>query len=134
MKYKISPDRKTLTVFASKAERKELALRTRDGDDVQSDAALFAFFERLTGNSEIEWVSAGTTGDLTSAPMLGIYGEETAGHMTRQTHDALAWRVTGHDGTHTRQQPLMERWAFLDYAIRSPLEDLRDKGQAVFIS
>ena len=66
--------------------------------------------EPITCNSELEWTSSEHTGDLTDAPMLGI--------------------LQHGDG----DPVIVERWAFMDYQVRSVLEDLRDKGEAVFIS
>ena len=113
MKYKISDDRKTLTVTASHVEC--LALR-RQGPDIHSDKLLYETFEPLTSNSELEWIDPAETGDLTSAPMLGI--RESQRNADNECRDA----------------EVIERWAFMDYQVRSVLEDLRDKGNAVFVS
>ena len=32
----------------------------------------------------------------------------------------------------TETYAVLERWAFMDYQVRSALEDLRDRGEAVF--
>lgn len=104
LSYSISPDRRTLTVSAGKVARAELA--ELDGSHLQTDAAMWDAFDRMIANSELAWISPEECGDLTDAPILGI-------------HDAERGSVA-------------ERWGFMDYAIRSPLQDLRDTGKAVF--
>lgn len=108
MKYKISDDRKTLTVTVDAGERKLLRKLTKE-TGIQSDEAMLDWFAVLISNADLEWINPSETGDLTSAPMLGIRND---------------------------QQPpeVIERWAFMDYQVRSVLEDLRDKGNAVFVS
>lgn len=131
MKYKISKDRKTLTITATAKERRELK-RTRP-NSIGTDTAMYEVFEPLVCNSELEWINPVHTGDLTSAPMLGILGEE--GDKDRTVFlENYGLIVTGHDGHNTMAQPILERWAFMDYQVRSVLEDLRDTGKAVFIS
>lgn len=63
--------------------------------------------DRLIANSELDWIQPEEIAALTSAPILGIRGE---------------------DG-----EPIAA-WAFMDYAVRSFLDDLIDEGKAVFIS
>lgn len=84
----------------------ERATLQRD-DDLQSDNALLNWLEPLVCNSELYWILPEETGDLTDAPMLGHRDEQGV--------------------------PL-ERWAFMDYQVRSVLQDLRDKGEVVFTS
>jgi hypothetical protein len=102
MKYTISNDKKTLTIKTQFGERALL----RKLDEIQSDKAMIEFFEHLTCNSELEWIDAADTGDLTDAPMLGTTDESGK---------------------------VLSRWALMDYQVRGPLEDLRDTGKAVFI-
>jgi len=48
-----------------------------DGSDAfSSDASLYEILEWLTCNSEYEFVGPEETGDLTSAPLLGIRDED----------------------------------------------------------
>ena len=101
MKYSISADRKQLTITVNESERNELTQM----DHIQSDKALYDFFEYLIANSELQWISPEETGDLTDAPMLGIKNEKDI---------------------------VEERWAFMDYMLRSPLEDLKEKEKVVF--
>lgn len=126
MKYEISPDRKTLTIMADEPAR--AALRS-EGEYIHSDAAMLEYFDPLICNSELEWIDPADTGDLTSAPMLGILGEVKSDEL-----ECLE-RSFGVIHTGTNQfQPILERFAFMDYQVRSVLEDLRDTGKAVFTS
>jgi hypothetical protein len=109
MKHTISPDRKTLTIHVDDAEREELR---ELGQGIHQDQEMFEFLEPLICNSELEWINPADTGDLTDAPMLGI-------------------RFFDNE---SRQETILERWAFMSYQVRSVLEDLRDKGEAIFIS
>jgi len=111
MKYSISPDRSRLTITADAAERCELRQLTECGDGICSDATMVSFLESITCNSELDWIPEGETGDLTSAPMLGI----------------REWEPMKHEYV------VLERWAWLDYQVRSLLEDLRDNGEAVLV-
>ena len=107
MKHQISDDRKTLTITVDEDERQAL----RELEDIQSDSAMADFLEPLICNSELDWLKPEQTGDLTDAPILGFYADNS-----------------------TLTHPIFERWAFMDYQVRSVLEDLRDKGQCVFVS
>lgn len=130
MKFKISKDRRTLTIFTQGSERRELK---RLGDEIQQDATMFAFLEPLVCNSELEWIPEGVTGDLTSAPMLGILGDEMPIETIReQVKSRFGTIPCGFDGHFHLYQPILERWAYLAYQLRSPLVDLRDTGNAVF--
>ena len=96
-----------LIIRANAIERenlKELANGSGEFDLRAEGEAL----EHLLANSELDWISPEETGDLTSAPMLGLRDKD--GNAT----DA--------------------RWAFMDYQIRSFVTDLIETGQAVFIS
>lgn len=107
MKHEISSNRKTLTVTFDDADRQALRELPPEGErgNIQTDIAMIDALEPLTCNSELEWVDPSETGDLTSAPMLGIRNELGS---------------------------VSERWAFLDYQLRSPLVDLLETGKAVF--
>ena len=102
MKYKISPDRKKLIFSANKKERKVIQSL---GSEADTDKAMVDFFDR---SLIVEWIDPADTGDLTSAPMVGIRDIDT--------------------------NDIVERWAFMDYQVRSVLGDLRDTGKCVFVS
>ena len=105
MKYEISKDRKTLTIIAADDDRQWL--RKMDDAKIQADTTMLEYFEWMVCNSELEWISPDETGDLTSAPMLGIRNKRNA---------------------------IVDRWGYMEYALRSPLCDLRDDGRAVFVN
>jgi hypothetical protein len=132
LSYTISADRRTLTVTAGKSARAELA---ELGQDIHSDKSLYEAFDALIGNSELQWVSPVVCGDLTEAPILGIWGDE---QWVSEHKDGDGTILAGAD--HSRKekpimvQPVLERWAYMDYQIISPLQDLRDTGKAVFIA
>lgn len=122
MKHTISPNRYALTITVDESERKQL----REWEDehagmanesINSDLAMHDFLEPLTCNSELEWVDAFETGDLTNAPMLGI-------------RDSVDDKLRANGGL----PKIIEHWGFEPYQVRSVLEDLRDKGEAVFVS
>lgn len=106
MRHTISPDRQTLTITVDHAERAELSAWDNPDKGIQSDAAMHDFLEPLICNSELDWINPEETSDLTDAPILG---------------------------TRDDQGEVTERWAFMDYQVRSVLEELRDKGTVNFI-
>lgn len=115
MKYKIEEDRLIITI--SRDEQRAIQRRYKEDEFFQSDATMEDFFEPLVCNSELDWVSPQFTGDLTSAPMLGIHGEEEDWNDDLPNSDS---------------RPILYRWAYMDYALRSPLEDLRLKREVIF--
>lgn len=134
MTFTITPDRTRLIITADEAEQEVLRNWEQDragfaNENFQSDMAMHDFLEPLVCNSELNWIRPEWTGDLTDAPMLGILGNVTTtpgGLVAGCRPDAQGKMQTWH-------HPVVERWAFLDYALRSPLEDLRDKGVVEFI-
>lgn len=124
MKAELSPDRKVLTIRIDEQEQEELRRWPEEragfsNENICSDLAMCDFFERLTCNSEFDWVNPVDAheqfGDLTDAPMLGIMG---VSDETRSNGGCV----------------IVERWAFIDYMVVSVLEQLRDHGFARFIS
>lgn len=129
MKHTFSPDRSKLLLHADEADRKELS----ELGDTSSDVAMVVFLLPLIYNSELHWIDPAITGDLTDAPMLGILGEE--GDKDRTIFPENYGLVTsGYIGQNEMAQPILERWAFMDYQVRSVLQALRDTGIAIFIS
>ncbi len=117
----ISADRRTLTIHAdasARAELRDMPESAKEASEtgnagaltLHSDAAMFDAFERTLCNGDLCWIRPEECGDLTDGPILGIYADDS-----------------------TLTQPIVaERWGFMDYAVRSPLQDLRDTGAAVF--
>jgi len=129
MRHIISPDRKTLTILIDADEQAELF----ECAEIQSDSAMTDFFERLTCNSELQWIPEGVTGDLTSAPMLGILGQPQVTH-NGPYGSIPCGRWSENKTVVDWHQPVLERWIFAQYETVSVLETLRDNGQALFIS
>lgn len=107
MKYEIDQN-KNLKIYADIELQQEL---TELGDDIQQDAVMHDILEPLTCNSDIEWVAPEEINALTDAPILGTVTRDDMGEIT-EVHAI---------------------WWYPNYAIRSPLEDLRDDGFTIFI-
>lgn len=96
-------DNGNLTITVDSDEIEELRELSSDLESsFNSDRTMEDFFEDHLCNSEWEWILPEVNGDLTDAPILGV------------------------DGYYRR------RYGFMAYEVRSPLEDLRDHGRAVF--
>ena len=127
-------DDKQLTITIDDDEKAELAeIKADDPDHFRSTDALFAFFEPLVANSELQWIDPSDTGDLTDAPMLGILGEEGMKNHTVFL-DNFGLVECGKRGHWTYAQPILNRWAFMDYQVDNPLEVLLNKGEIVFVA
>jgi len=91
-----------------KEEIRELLDKVLDRPDIYSlVSAECEALEGLMVSSDLEWIDASETGDLTDAPMIGIRGE--SGQVEA-------------------------RWAYMEYQVKSFLEDLLEKGKAVLVS
>lgn len=121
----ISEDRSTLTLFADEETREELREFERYG--IVEEAQTLA---DMLSNSELDWILPEETGDLTSAPLLGIVGSE----YLSQASGPHGARQAGHWDGQDWYQPILERWGFAPYQLRSFLSDLADEGKAVFIN
>ena len=128
MTYTYNDDR--LTVTADADDRAELAqLKADDPDGFGSDEYMFDFFEGLMANSELDWIDPFDTGDLTDAPILGILGSD------REFSSGPFGSVpSGFWNNHNWYRPILRRWGFMDYAVRSMLDDLLDRGEAVLVA
>jgi hypothetical protein len=137
MKYEISKDRRRLTISIDEDERQELR-DTEAGmdpqDSIHSDAFMVEFLERMICNSELCWIPEGVTADLTAAPMLGILGAEaTARKINQAAPRHFGMILCGRNGAKKYFQPILERWAFEPYQVRSVVQDLMAYGSAVFV-
>jgi|SRR5215831_4327488 len=132
MTYTHADDR--LTICATAAEREllkeirgpvgEYGETNRPYSQIEVDA-----LEPLLCNSELEWIRPEEIGALTSAPILGLRGDPipaSEGADTRFLH--VAYRDNGV----TWYEPVTQAWGFMDYALRSFVDDLIDTGEAVF--
>jgi len=112
MNHSISSQRNILTLTVDKQEQLDLiSVRSMDAEEMPgmewgSDSQLYYWFEDLIANSELEWIDPSETGDLTSAPMLGIRGDGDA---------------------------IYERWAYMIYETHYILDDLIEKGSVILV-
>ena len=132
IKYQINKDAGTLTLTAddeARAEIRELVEEEmrRGWQWLEAEA-----LDYLTSNSDLQWINPEDTGDLTDAPMLGITGGEEA--ETREKKGPFGAVHVGGDEKGPIFSPILERWGFMDYAVRSFLEDLMETGKAVFVN
>ncbi len=90
--------------------------------------------EPLVTDDELAWLPEGCTDDLTSAPMLGVLGEEMSG----PDGDALGMGLVhvgcwNHEGRLQQfYQPVLKRWAFMSYQVTSPQRELAETGKCVW--
>jgi hypothetical protein len=73
-------------------------------EDFASDDAMYEFFEEFLANSDLEWIDPEEIGALTDAPILG----------TKDEHGKV-----------------IEAYGYMDYAVKSILEDFDNYGKAV---
>lgn len=132
--FTISPDRKRLVISADAAARAELRELALEHPVFHCDENLHGVFENLICNSELRWIRPEICGDLTDAPILGIAGEPEPRDGSRDGDGAiLCGRWPDKAGmARIWVEPVLERWAFADYCLRSPLFDLLEKGEAIF--
>lgn len=125
MRYEILPDH-GLRIYCSQEEQGELQRRHQElleedrqgfGSVDESDA-----LERMIANSELEWIPEGSTGDLTSAPMLGITQE-----MHASEAEITMFGKVNHSSDY--YGAIIARWCYMSYQIKSFLNDLADKGE-----
>jgi hypothetical protein len=126
-------DRTRLTIHADADERARFAeMKADDPDDWGSYQTEIAILEPLLCNSELDWINPADTGDLTDAPMIGITGSDDT--MTRECIGLYGVIYGGADEEGAFYYPILERWAYMDYQVRSFCDDLLETGEAVFIS
>ena len=125
-----------LLITVTKREQRRLKAAQRRDDTFDSDAFLHELLESLVTNDEYTWLHDDCTGDLTSAPMLGILGDEMPG--PDDTEPALGsglvhvgcWAYKGR--LRQMYQPVLKRWAFMAYQITSPQRELAETGQCAW--
>ncbi len=119
-----------LTLIVDDVKRMELReLKLELQAKFQADQAMHDFLEPLISNSELQWLDPSDTGDLTDAPMLGVLGE-----TTDKNEGPFGAVHVGHWDDKDWYQPILQRWAYMDYQVKSPLDDLLDVGLANFVS
>jgi len=132
MTHEFRNNRSQLVILADAQDRAELQeLKDEEPDKWGTTQAEAEQLEDLLCNCELDWINPSDTGDLTSAPMLGITGgEDEITTENKGPHGAIL--VGSWDGAE-RYAPILERWAYMQYQLRTFLEDLLDKGEAVFV-
>lgn len=141
MRYKIKLEEKNcyglLVMTCDEEERQALqTAHDEDEDRFDTDDFMVDLFEPMVCNDCFSWLPEGVTGDLTSAPMLGVLGcEERAKRRCGRDWRRLCGSglyPCGFDGRQQIVQPVLYRYAFMDYALRSPQRDLLEEGRAVW--
>jgi hypothetical protein len=131
-------DHGRLVITVNKREQRSLQAAQRRDQRGQcdprfdSDAFMHDMLEAMVTNDEYTWLPEGCTDDLTSAPILGILGDEMPGpddpqdatgmglvHIGRWTHEGQLQQM---------YQPVLRRWAFMNYQIISPQRELAESG------
>ena len=130
-----------LVITLTKKEQRSLkAAQRRDqkgrcNPPFDSDQFMHNLLEPMVTN-ECSWLPEGCTDDLTSAPMLGILGEAMPG--PDETQDAIGMGLVHvgcwHHQGRLRQmyEPVLRRWAFMDYSLTSPQRELAEWGRCVW--
>jgi hypothetical protein len=136
MKAEITPDRKRLTIITE----------TSDKIPLEEARDIYEALENLIANSHFDWINPADTGDLTDAPMLGIYGTEftapagkspTVAWMERfpwKKASPIGFVHAGQSERGSHWMPILERWAFMDYQVKDELETLKETGRLTFIA
>jgi len=119
-----------LILYADNQDRHNIAELIRDKGTTY--AAEWDALESLICNSELEWIRPEEIGALTDAPILGFRGKDKRVPKRCKYPEHLHIVYNGPDGAF--YAPVTAAWGFMDYQVRSFLEDLRDKGKAVFVS
>jgi hypothetical protein len=136
-----SPGETTLAITVTRAEQRRLqAYRRRDRKGIldrfeppfDSDDFLYDLLEPIFTDDAFTWLPEGTTADLTAAPMIGVLGDELPGPPTEEAvcsglFNCGRWEVEGQ--LRDIYQPVLKRWAFMEYALTSPQAELAESGR-----
>ena len=136
-----TPGESTLVITVNKKEQRRLAAYMRRSDNgkldkfeprFDSDDFLYELLMPMFTDDCFTWLPEGTTGDLTSAPMVGILGDEMPGPPSKEAecsglHNCGQWEINGE--VRDIYEPVLHRWAFMDYAVTSPQRELAETGR-----
>jgi len=132
-------ENKNLVITADKEDQQILRDYKSDLEDQGlsfcSDNALYEAFESLFCNSELEWSDASTINALTSAPVIAIFNSEeieVEPPCEGNNYRCVGYKVTGWCEGVTYGEKVFQAWAYMDYCVRSPQEDLLEYGKTVF--
>ena len=135
MKHEFNEDRSQLILLLDGEERESLRelLEDRHRGWLEVEAEFMADY---LANCELDWVDPADTGDLTAAPMLGITGgdDDVIGESDPLPENCYGRQLVGAWDGQQRYVPILERWGFMSYALRSFLSDLAADGRAVFVN
>lgn len=134
MKYVIEKERLVMTAEPQEQEYLRL-LYEQDNDKFDRDQTFVDLFENLWTNDSFQMLGAEWTGDLTDAPMLAILGDEERAPAAIKDDKELYGQCLypcGKDEQGIRCQPILYRWAFMDYQVSSPQRELLENGRAVW--
>ena len=125
-----------LVITVTKHEQRRLQALQRRDEAFDSDDFMHELLEPLVTNGEFAWLPEGCTGDLTSAPMLGVLGDEIPGPDNAEDAFGAGLVPVGrwpHEGRLQQMyQPVLKRWAFMDYQITSPQRELAETGECTW--
>jgi len=134
MKWRID-DHGRLVITVTKKEQRPLQAAQRHDKSFDSDAFLHDLLEPIVTNG-FTWLPEGCTDDLTSAPMIGVLGDQITGPDDPQDAIGMSLVHVGcwHHKGRLRQmyQPVLKRWAFMSYAVTSPQRELAENGECVW--
>jgi len=136
-----TPGESTLIITVTTREQRRLKSYLRRDRKVKrashepafdSDDLLYDLLEPMFSDDSFCWLPEGATGDLTSAPMVGILGDEMPGPPKDKAvcaglYHCGRWGVDGE--LREIYQPVRRRWAFMDYALTSPQRELAEHGR-----
>jgi len=104
-KMKAVINKRDLIISLDTDEEKEELEQLFANAELDSDKSMYDFFESLIANSELIWISPEEIGALTDAPILGFKDEN---------------------------EKIIEVYAFMDYQVKSVLEELRNNNKVIF--
>jgi hypothetical protein len=122
-----------LRLVADSVARQTLKEMKEEQPDFDSDAVMYDVLEGIVANSELEWIQPEWVGALTSAPMLGITGEPRP--MKEGERGGVGMgsvNVVGNWDNQTWVSDVLKAWAFMNYQVTSPQQELLEKGEAIF--
>lgn len=128
MKYQIT--KHALVMKIDGEERIALAaVHAIKPDEFDTEAFMTDLLEQMVTNDCFMWIGSEVTHDLTEAPMLALLGDE---EESATGGPGLYLVGRPHDAEHDHYQPVLFRWAFMNYQITTPQKDLLEKGEAVW--
>lgn len=129
VRHEISADQRRLTLLVSARNQGAIRDLLQDNGGVASAALECEVLEHLLTNSDLTWVSAEDTGDLTDAPLLGILGK-----LSSERDGPFGSSPAGTDGKGTPMYHDIDlRWGYPHYQIRSFVMDLAASGSTTFV-